>query len=87
MVQQVKNPLTVQETQETGIQSLVREDPWSRKWLPTSVSLPGESHRQRSLASYSPQDHKELDAAEKLNTHRWISLLGLPQVSTVNGVA
>ena len=28
--------------------------PWRRKWQPTPVLLPGESHRQRSLADYSP---------------------------------
>ena len=27
---------------------------WRRKWQPTPVSLPGESHGQRSLAGYSP---------------------------------
>jgi len=26
--------------------------PWRRKWQPTPVSLPGESHGQRSLAGY-----------------------------------
>ena len=28
--------------------------PWRRAWQPTPVSLPGESHRQRNLAPYSP---------------------------------
>ena len=28
--------------------------PWRRKWHPTPVFLPGESHGQRSLACYSP---------------------------------
>jgi len=27
--------------------------PWRRAWKPTPVFLPGESHRQRSLAGYS----------------------------------
>ena len=35
--------------------------PWRRKWQPTPVILPGESHRQRSLAGYGPWGHKELD--------------------------
>ena len=30
----------------------------------TAVFLPGESHGQRSLASSSPQGHKELDTTE-----------------------
>ena len=29
--------------------------PWRRKWQPTPVFLPGESHGQRSLVGYSPQ--------------------------------
>ena len=28
--------------------------PWRRKWEPTLVFLPGESHGQRSLAGYGP---------------------------------
>ena len=28
--------------------------PWRRKWQPTPVFLPGESHGQRSLVAYSP---------------------------------
>ena len=28
--------------------------PWRRKWLPTSVFLPGKSHGQRNLGSPSP---------------------------------
>ena len=31
---------------------------WRRKWQPTPVFLPEESHGQRSLASYSPRGHK-----------------------------
>ena len=38
--------------------------PWRRKWQPTPVFLPGESHGQRSLAGYSPLGHKELDMTE-----------------------
>ena len=37
----------------------VRKIPWRRKWLPTEVFLPGESHGQRSLAGYSPWGHKK----------------------------
>ena len=32
----------------------VRKIPWRRKWQPTPVFLPGESHGQRSLVGYSP---------------------------------
>ena len=36
---------------------------------PTPVFLPGESHGQRSLESYSPWGHKELDTIEHTHTH------------------
>ena len=32
---------------------------WRRKWQPTPVFLPGESHGWRSLVGYSPQGRKE----------------------------
>ena len=40
--------------QETYVRSLGWEDPQRRKWQPTPVLLPGESHGQRSLEGYSP---------------------------------
>ena len=40
--------------------------PWSRKWQPTSVFLPGESHGRKSLAGYSPWGCKESDMTEQL---------------------
>ena len=43
--------------------------PWRRKWHPTSVFLPGESHGQRSLKGCSPWGHKEPDTTEQLSTH------------------
>ena len=54
---------------ETGVRSLVREDPWRRKWQPTPVFLPGKSHRRRSLVGYSPRGPKELDMTEWLHFH------------------
>ena len=38
--------------------------PWRRKWKPTPVFLPGESHGQWSLAVYKSQ---ELDTIERLS--------------------
>ena len=32
--------------------------PWRRKWQPTPIFLPGESHGQRSLAGYRPCGRK-----------------------------
>ena len=40
--------------QETRVRFLGQEDPWRRKWQPTPVFLPGESHGQRSLVGYTP---------------------------------
>ena len=48
--QTVKNPTAVQETR---VQSLGKI-PWRRKWQPTPVFLPGESHGQISLVAYLP---------------------------------
>ena len=42
--------------------------PWRRKWQPTPVFLPGESHGQRSLVGYSPRGHKESDTTEWLHS-------------------
>ena len=58
--------------------------PWRRKWQPAAVSLPGESHGQRSLAGYSPQGHKELEAlneAEHAQLVQW-SRIPLPMLET-----
>ena len=38
---------------------------WRRKWQPTPVFLPGESHGQRSLTGYSPEGCKESDTTEE----------------------
>ena len=43
--------------------------PWRRKWQLTPVFLPGKSHRERSLAGYSPWAHKEFDMIEQLSMH------------------
>ena len=37
-----------------GFDPWVGKIPWRRAWQPTPVFFPGESHRQRSLADYSP---------------------------------
>ena len=52
-----------------GFDPRVRKIPWRRKWQPTPVFLPGESHGQRSLVGYRPQGCKELDTTERLSTH------------------
>ena len=71
----VKNLLPMQETQEGSIPESGRF-PWSRKWQPTPVFLPGKS--QRSLVGYSLWGCKESDTAEPAYTH----LLILRDLST-----
>ena len=61
-------PCNLPAMRETRARSLVGKIPWRRAWQPTPVFLPGESHRQRSLARYSPWDPKELDTPEQLST-------------------
>jgi len=46
-----------------GFNPWVGKIPWRRRWQP--LFLPGKSHGQRSLASYSPWGHKELDTTEQ----------------------
>ena len=50
--------------QETQVWSLGQEDHLEKEWLPIPAFLPGEFHRQRSLAGYSPWGCKELDMTE-----------------------
>jgi len=47
------------------IQSLGWEDPWRKKWQPTSVFFPGKFHGHRS---YSPLGHKVLNIIEHMHT-------------------
>ena len=47
----------------------VRKSPWSRKWQPILVFLPGKSHGQKSLVGYSPWSCKELDMTECVCVH------------------
>ena len=55
--------------QETWVRSLGREDPLEKERLLTPVFWPGEFHRQRRLAGYSPWGRKELDMTEATFTH------------------
>ena len=54
--------------QETWVRSLGRKDPLERKWQPTLVFLPGESHGWRGLVGYSPRGCKESDTTERLHS-------------------
>jgi len=47
-----------------GFDPWVGKISWRRKWQTTPIFLPGEFHRQRGLAEYSPWGCKELDTTE-----------------------
>ena len=47
-----------------GFNPWVGKIPWRKKWEPTPVFLPGESHGQGSLMSYDPRGCKESDKTE-----------------------
>ena len=51
---------------DTGIDPWVGKTPWSRKWIPTPVFLPGKLHGQGSLTGHSPWCCKESDMTEHM---------------------
>jgi len=61
----VKNPpANARGQREAGLIPGSGRSPGGGHGKPTPVFLPGESHGQRNLVGYSPQDHKELDTTE-----------------------
>ena len=57
---EVKNPpACAGDTRDTGSIPGSGKIPWSSKWQPTPVLLPGKSHGQRNLVGYSPWNHKD----------------------------
>ena len=77
VAQMVKNLPAVQ---RPGFDPWVGKTPWRRKWLPTLVFLPRESHGQRSLAVYSPWSLKMSDTTE------WLSLQFTSYIHTHNSL-
>ena len=69
----VKNPrANARDYARYGCDPWVGKTPWRRVWQPTAVFLPGESHKQRTLAGYSPWGYKEsasTEATEHVGTH------------------
>ena len=61
----VKNLLANAGDTRDSFNSWVGKIPRSRKWQPTPVCLPGKSHGQSGLASYSPQGLKEVMTQRK----------------------
>ena len=47
----------------------VTKIPWSRKWQPIPVFLPGESHGKRNLAGYSPKGTVSRTWLKQISTH------------------
>ena len=62
------------ECMRPGFESRVGKIPWRRKWQPTPVFLPGESHGGRSLVGYSLRGRKESDMTELLHSLTHVSL-------------
>ena len=62
----VKNPPTNAGDMRCAFNPWVRKIPWRRKWQPTPVFLPGKSHGQRILVSYSQWRCKESDMTEAI---------------------
>ena len=61
----VKNLSAMQETQETWVRPLGREDPLEKEMETHSSILAWEnSLGQKSLTGYNPWGHKELDKTE-----------------------
>ena len=58
--------------------------PWRRKWQPTPVFLPGESHGRRSLVGYSPRGRKESDTTEQLHFTSLTLLQGIFPTQALN---
>ena len=52
-----------------GFDSWVGKIPWRRKWQLVPVFLPGKSHGQRNLESYSPRGCKESDTTQRARTN------------------
>ena len=68
----VKNLPAMQEAQER-FNPWVRKTPWSRKWQPAPVFLPGNFHGQSSLAGYSPWHRTELDMIQQASVFFFFS--------------
>ena len=80
VAQMVKNLL---QCGRLGFSPWVGKIPRRRKWQPSPILLPGESHGQRSLMGYSPWGLKELDTTEQLTLNFTSNFCGLATQSGV----
>ena len=61
----VKNlPANEGDGKRSGLDPCVGKIPWSRKWQPAPVFLPGKAHGQRGRAGYNPWGHRESNMTE-----------------------
>ena len=65
----VKNPPANAGDRRCRFDPWVRKILWRRKWQPTPISVPGESHGQRSLVGYCLWGRRELDTTEHTHTY------------------
>ena len=79
----VKNPNANEGHMRLRFDPSVTKIPWRRKWQPTPKFLPGESHRQRSLAGYSPWGCRESDMTKQLSTHKHTNILELEYLKQI----
>ena len=70
----------------SGCDPRVGKIPWRRLWQPTPVFLPGESHGQRSLVSYSPNGRKEWDTTEATQHTCVYHITGFPGGAVVKSL-
>ena len=75
----VKNPLAnAGDVRDVGSISGLEKSPGGRLGNPLQYSCLENPHGQRSLASYGPWSHKELDMTDQLSTHMYTVPLTLP---------
>ena len=74
----VKNPpANAGDGRSLGLDPWVRKIPWRRKWQPTPVFLPGESHGERSLVGCSSWGYRRVGhdlAAKQKQPELWLLL-------------
>ena len=63
-----------------GFDPWIGRIPWTRKWPPAPVFLPGKFHGQRSLAGCHPWSHKESETTEPTQSIYKISSFTVSQI-------
>ena len=80
MAQLVKNLLAnAGDTRDVSLIPGSRRSPGEGNGNPLQYSSLGNPHGQRSLAGYSPWDHKELDVTVRVHTHSLLEDFRIPE--------